>query len=129
MRHISTLVHGVIDYTVGAGLLGGPAMFNIDDHRSASRFTRAMGAAAIAYSICTDYELGLLKRISMPVHLRVDAVWAAALALGPWVFGFGRYGKRYWVPHTMVAVTAAAVIACSDSTRVSPEGLRSHSTS
>lgn len=104
----------MIDYAVGAGLIAAPEAIGFEKSQAASAFTRSMGAAAIAYSLCTDYELGALKIISMPVHLCVDSAWSAALALGPWLFGFGRRGPRYWLPHTLVALTAAMIIACSE---------------
>lgn len=114
MAGIPTRVHGVIDYTVGASLIAAPETLGLADNWAASTFTRSMGAAAVAYSLCTDYELGLLKLISMPVHLRVDGAWAAALALGPWVLRFTRKGKRYWLPHALVAVSAVAILAASE---------------
>jgi hypothetical protein len=72
-----------------------------------------MGAAALAYSIFTDYELGAIKLIPMPVHLRIDWMWTACLAAGPWLLGFGRRGARYWLPYAAVSFAAAAVIATS----------------
>ena len=114
MPRIPTAVHGVIDYAVGAGLIAMPELIGLTDDSAATNFTRSMGAAAISYSVCTDYELGAVKLIPMPTHLRIDTAWAATLALGPWIFGFGRRGLRYWLPHAVVAVVAAAIVSVSE---------------
>jgi hypothetical protein len=58
----------------------------------------ALGAGAIAYSLFTDYELGAVKIIPMPVHLALDASSGVLLAASPWLFGFG---EDVWVPHVL----------------------------
>ena len=116
MPRIPTRIHGLIDYFVGAGLIAAPELIDFGAGGSASKFTRSMGAAAVAYSLLTDYELGAFKLLPMPAHLCVDCLWTSALALGPWVLRFGRRGTRFWLPHAAVALTAAAVIALSDPT-------------
>ncbi len=123
MLRISTLVHGVIDYVVGAGLIAAPEAIGLTADAAATNFTRAMGGGAIGYALCTDYELGALKLIPMAAHLRVDSGWALGLALGPWVLGFARRGLRFWLPHAIVAATAGAVIALS---RTQVSGKQTH---
>jgi hypothetical protein len=69
----------------------------------------AIGAATLVYSLFTDYELGALRRISMPAHLWLDALAGVLLAISPWLFGFD---ADVWAPHLtigLIAVIAAGV--------------------
>jgi len=109
MRVISTKTHGAIDYVTGVALLAAPALLGISDEPAASRVFRAAGLAAVAYSLLTDYEFGLVRVIPMPAHLAMDAASGALMAASPWLFGFGSRGPRYRLPHAVVG--AAEVLA------------------
>jgi hypothetical protein len=49
--------------------------------RFAGQALLAAGAAHLAYSLVTDYELGALRKLPYRVHLVLDAAGASALAL------------------------------------------------
>ncbi len=102
MRIVSTKTHGVLDYLTGAALLAAPKALGLDDVPSSSRALKLAGGGATAYSLLTDYELGAAKLLPMPVHLALDAASGALLASSPWLFGFARYGGRYWLLHVFV---------------------------
>lgn len=110
MRVISTRTHGAIDYATGAGLLG------ISDEPAASRTLRAAGLAAMAYSLLTDYEYGLLRIILMPAHLAMDAASGVLLAASPWLFGFAGRGPRYRLSHVVIGL-AEVLAALTSKTR------------
>ena len=102
MRIFSTKTHGVLDYLTGAALLAAPKALGLEDVPSSSRALKLAGGGATAYSLLTDYELGVAKVLPMPVHLALDAASGALLASSPWLFGFARNGARYWLPHVLV---------------------------
>lgn len=56
------------------------------------------GAAALVYSLMTNYELGVVGIISMPMHLMLDIGSGIILAVSPWLFGFA--GNIWW-PHVV----------------------------
>jgi len=60
-----------------------------------------LGIAMIGAAMCTDYELGVVHQIPMPVHLGMDAVMGICLAVSPWVFQFDRL---VWMPHVILGV-------------------------
>lgn len=110
---ISTRTHGLIDYSVGAGLLAAPNLLGWERGSDATAFTRTMGAAAIAYSLIPRYELGAWKLMPMPVHLKVDWAWIGAMMAAPPLLGFGRRQPSRWALHALVAATAAVVVCAT----------------
>jgi hypothetical protein len=88
MRFLSTKAHGVLDYLVGALLIAAPWLFGFARGGAETWIFVAMGAAAFIYSIFTNYELGAIKKIPMPMHLTLDALSGILLAASPWLFGF-----------------------------------------
>ena len=102
MRFIPTQAHGALDYLTGATLLAAPRLLDLGDVPASARVLTMAGGGATAYSLLTDYELGLVKLLPMPAHLAMDAASGALLASSPWLFGFANNGRRYWLPHVLV---------------------------
>jgi hypothetical protein len=115
LRLIPTSVHGTLDYLASGINLGFPALLELDDAPTAALIPRLDGIAGACYSLITDYELGLLKVLPMPVHLIFDAAKGALLASSPWLFGFGKNGPRYWLPHMLMG-TADILAAMTSKT-------------
>ncbi|HLL40819.1 MAG TPA: hypothetical protein VK357_14330 [Rubrobacteraceae bacterium] len=116
MQIIPTKAHGILDYLTGAALLAAPKALELEDVPSSSRALQLAGGGAIAYSLLTDYELGVAKLLPMPVHLALDAASGALLASSPWLFGFAKDGARYWLPHVLVG-TQEMLAAATTRTR------------
>lgn len=93
---LSTRVHGVLDYLVGALIAASPWLLGFGRGGAETWVPVAVGLGAIAYSLFTDYELGVVKKLQMPVHLWLDGIGGVALAASPWVLGFD---ERVWIPH------------------------------
>lgn len=104
-RMIPTALHGAIDYLTGGALLAAPRLLGLKDEPRAALVLRAAGGGAIAYSLVTDYELGLLRLLPMPAHLALDAASGVFVAASPWLLGFAGKGPRYWLPHVLVGAT------------------------
>ena len=101
MRFISTRTHGVLDYVVGALLIVVPYILGFADGTAAQWVPQAVGLVAIGGALMTDYELGVMRVIPMPVHLMIDIGSGALLALSPWLFVFA--DKVFW-PHLLVGI-------------------------
>ena len=102
MRVISTRTHGVLDYLTSGMLLSAPRLLGLTDIPASARAFRLAGGGAALYSLLTDYELGAVKLVPMPVHLALDAASGALVASSPWLLGFAKEGPRYWLPHVLV---------------------------
>ncbi len=101
MQVISTRVHGMLDYLVGALLIAAPWLFGFADGGAETWVPVVLGAGAILYSLFTDYELGMVRSIPMPTHLMLDLGSGVLLAVSPWLFGFA---DRVWEPHLIVGL-------------------------
>jgi hypothetical protein len=61
MRFIPTRYHAPLDYIVGAVLIAAPWIFQFSDIGAATAVSIVLGVGLIAYSLLTDYELGVWK--------------------------------------------------------------------
>ncbi len=101
MRFIPTRLHGVLDYLVGALLIAAPWLLNFDRGGAETWVPVVLGVGALLYSLFTDYELGLVRRLSMGTHLGLDAASGLLLAVSPWLFGFSEF--VFW-PHLILGL-------------------------
>jgi hypothetical protein len=98
---IPTRIHGYLDYLVGLVLIASPWLFGFADGGPEQWIPIVLGVAALAYSLMTNYELGAMRVIPMPVHLMLDAGSGALLAASPWLFGFA---DDVWAPHLILGL-------------------------
>ena len=107
IRFVPTAVHGVFDYVGAIGLIASPFIFGFADMGGIAVFLPiVLGAGLLLYSLLTDYELGIpgVKFIPMSVHLTVDFVASAFLALAPFLFGYWNEGVNVWLPQVIAGV-------------------------
>jgi hypothetical protein len=98
MRFMSTRAHGMMDLVLAPVLIALPFALGLDVRNPDGWIFLLLGIAMLGLIVFTDYESGLLGRISMGTHLTIDVVSGALLALSPWLFGFSH---RIWVPHLL----------------------------
>ncbi len=106
MRFIPTKFHAPLDYIVGVVLIAAPWIFQYSDSGAATTISIVLGIGLIAYSLVTDYELGVWKVAPMAVHNVIDVVAGALLAASPWLFGFADEGANFWAPFVVIGVAA-----------------------
>src|SRR5215204_24999 len=115
LRFIPTRVHGILDYVNGSALLAAPELLRTKDELRAALVSRLVGGGATASTLMTDFELGAVKAIPMPIHLTLDAATGALLVGAPWLLGYAKGGPRYWLPHALVG-TAEVLAAAATKT-------------
>lgn len=106
MRFLSTRTHGVLDYVYAVLLIAAPWLLGFADGGGETWVPVGVGVAVLLYSPLTDYELGAVRRIQMPVHLWMDAVGALLLAISPWLFAFD---EVVWAPHLALGLVELLV--------------------
>lgn len=116
LRFIPTGVHAYFDYVGGIGLLAAPFVFGFFTVGGAAVIIpMVLGVGLILYSLLTNYELGIrgLKFIPMSVHLALDFVASAFLALSPFLFGFVNKAPNAWLPHIIAGVAVILLVLVS----------------
>lgn len=111
MRVLSTRAHGFVDYLTAALLLAAPWLLGFAQGGAETWIPVLLGLSAAGYSLSTDYELGVWRRIQMPVHLWLDAIGGLVLAASPWLFAFD---SRVWIPHLVIGLGEIGVATLSD---------------
>jgi len=111
VRFIPTSVHGAIDQVVGPALVAAPTVLRLRSTSPEGIVARAVGGAEAVYSNLTDYELSVKHVVPMRVHLALDAVGGATLALVPQLTGARKRGKKHWVPHLAVGALEVGMAA------------------
>jgi hypothetical protein len=106
MRFIPTKFHAPLDYIVGAALIVSPWIFSFSDTTAPTVVSIVLGIGLIAYSLITNYELGVWKVAPMAVHNLIDIVAGAFLALSPWLFGFADDPANVWIWFVVVGLAA-----------------------
>ena len=123
MRFIPTSVHGVLDYLMGGLLIATPWLFGFaDDAGGAAMWVPiVLGAGAILYSLFTDYELGVVRKLPMPIHLWLDLASGLTLAVAPFLFGYVEEGANVWLTFLVLGLLE---IGASLTTRTHPAAAR-----
>ena len=106
MRFIPTKFHAPLDYIVGAALIAAPWIFQFSEHTAATVVPIVLGIGLIAYSLFTDYELGVWKVAPMAVHNLGDIGAGIVLVASPWIFRFSDASANVWAPHVIVGLAA-----------------------
>ena len=118
MRFIPTKVHGILDYLVGVLLAVSPWLFQFNRGGAETWVPVVLGVGAILYSLFTDYEWGVSRRLSMSTHLMLDLASGVFLAASPWLFGFA---DEVYMPHLIFGILEIGV---SLMTSRKPEGIK-----
>ncbi len=116
IRFVPTSVHGIFDYIGGIALIACPFIFGFYSTGGiAVILPNVLGIGLILYSLLTNYERGIpaVKFIPMPVHLILDFVAAAFLAVAPFLFGFASQGLNVWLPFVVAGVGVILLVLVS----------------
>ncbi|WP_460635887.1 SPW repeat domain-containing protein [Larkinella harenae] len=101
MRLLSTRTHGMIDYIAGTFFVISPWVFGFANRGPEQWVPVVLGVMAVLYSLFTDYEWGLVRRLPVPVHLTMDVLSGVVMAASPWLFGFA---EHVYLPHVIFGV-------------------------
>ncbi len=111
LKLIPTRVHGVLDYVVGAMIIAAPWLFGFSHVEAAKWTTLSAGSSALLYSLCTNYEMGAFKLLSMNAHLVIDILSGLLLMASPWLFGFA---DEMWLPHVLIGAVEVITALMTD---------------
>lgn len=81
---IPTTVHGALDYMTAGVLFALPRLLRFSG--GTARLFNIAAIGSVAYAMITRYEMGVVKKMPMPMHLTIDKISGATFALGPILF-------------------------------------------
>jgi phosphatidylserine synthase len=84
---IPSLVHGAIEYAVAVLFIVAPFLFDFKE-TPATAASIVVGLVLLAFTAVSDLPTGLVKNISVGVHVLADVVLAVLLVALPFVLGF-----------------------------------------
>lgn len=70
-----------------------PTSSSFTDQPTATPLMRVLGAAVFATSLCTRYELGVIRVLPFKLHLGADALAGIFSLAAPFWFGFSGNGR------------------------------------
>lgn len=94
MKPINSKLHGILDYTIALALAS-PFIVNYYSRNEDTWILGAIGGILATYSLFTNYEFGLIRLISMKVHLVFDVILGLLLIIVPWIYPLPHY-YLYW---------------------------------
>jgi hypothetical protein len=86
---------------MGVLLIASPWLFDFARGGAETWVPVVLGAGAIVYSLMTDYEYSISRKLSMSTHLALDLWSGIFLAASPWIFGFDDY---VYLPHLVLGI-------------------------
>ena len=86
-------IHAVLDYLWSAALFFAPTLVGFADEQGATTYCKAVAGATVGASVCTRYELGVIKVMPFNLHLLFDLLGAVLGLAAPWLFGFAKNEK------------------------------------
>ncbi|MBC7488427.1 MAG: SPW repeat protein [Cytophagaceae bacterium] len=103
MTTINTKLHGTLDYTLGALLMLSPWIFNYSRETSVEVWIPVIsGAIAIFYTLFTDAEFGVVRKIKLSNHFLLDLILGSFLVASPKLFHYAGY--VYLLPYLWIGL-------------------------
>ena len=105
MKFISPRAHSIIGTLVGLALIVAPNIFGFSDVGGAAVMVpRVIGIIVILSELTVQGSFSRMGFIPMKMHLVLDVLMGALLALSPWLFVFSDTETNAWVPHLVVGL-------------------------
>lgn len=103
MTTINTKLHGILDYTLGALLMLSPWIFNYSRESAAELWIPVLsGAVAIFYTLFTDADFGIVRKIKLSNHFLLDLILGSFLVAAPKLFNYTGY--VYLLPYLWIGL-------------------------
>ncbi len=85
---VPVVVHGVLEYAVGALFIASPFLFGFSSSAAPTAAAIVVGLLLLAFTATSDLPTGLVRSVSIGVHVTVDLVLAVLLVAIPFLLGF-----------------------------------------
>ena len=110
-KFLNPAIHGLLDYVAAAALIVLPFLLDLGaTSQLATGLSVVAGIGLVAYSLATDYALGVFHVIPFRVHLMLDIAAAVVFVAAPFVFGWQGLVLGYYL---VMGAGVLAVVALS----------------
>ena len=113
---VPALVHGVLEYVVAVLFIAAPFLFSFDSN-SATAAAIVVGLLLLAFTATSALPTGLVRTVSLGVHVTVDFVLAGGLVALPFILGF----TSEPAPTALFIVAGVLHLLVTIGTRFSPD--------
>jgi hypothetical protein len=121
MRFLSAKAHTLIGLIVGVVLLFAPQIFGFNAYEAPTSVAIGVAIFIILSELVTTSQISPFKWVPMQIHLVLDYITGAFLAISPWLFGFAGTMPNIWVPHLIVGILVIGYAVVTDPTTAAPE--------
>lgn len=111
MLLFTTKAHGILDYIMGFFFLLVPTFLRLNFNSAEGFILYVVGAFLLSYSALTNYEMGLIKLISVKMHLTLDIFSGIFLAVVPWVINIEAQARIPFVILGVIQIVAGVTTA------------------
>ncbi len=87
-RIIPRPVHAATDYVFAGLLAASPSLVGFEEETEAVLAARVLAGTTVVASLCTRYELGLVRVLPFNTHLLLDLLAALPTIAAPWLLKF-----------------------------------------
>lgn len=108
VKPISRQTHAVVDYAYAALFAAAPEIVGYEDEERAAVLSRVAAGGVALTSLCTRYELGLVRVVPFKAHLAADVAVGLLTVGAPFLFGFAgnRRARNFFVGMGAFSVAA-----------------------
>jgi VIT1/CCC1 family predicted Fe2+/Mn2+ transporter len=85
---VPAVVHGVFEYAVGALFIAAPFLFGFSSSAAPTAAAVVLGLLLLAFTATSALPTGLVRSVTLGVHVTVDLVLAVLLVALPFLLGF-----------------------------------------
>jgi hypothetical protein len=85
---LPVLVHGALEYVVGVLFIAAPFLFGFNASAAPTAAAVVVGLLLLAFTATSALPTGLVRSVSLGVHVTVDFVLAVLLVALPFILGF-----------------------------------------
>lgn len=98
MKIITKKIHAILDYPVAFALITLPFLLDLGSSNTLAFYLSVItGVAALALTLITDHQTGVVKLVSYKLHLTVDFLVAITFILLPILLGFKGIDLIYYL--------------------------------
>ncbi|UFI02464.1 hypothetical protein [Roseibium aggregatum] len=110
VRFVTKTMHAYLDYPVAIGLIALPVFLDLGQSNPIAFWLSFLtGFAALALTILTDHQTGIIRILPYSVHLAVDFAVGIVFLAAPIALGFTGLDFAYYLVNAIAVLTVVSL--------------------